>query len=339
MSSLLNEIVVDTALETHAFLKKARSVCPLCGKHCTAKRASFASPPTSKLTQSDGSALGQDGAGAKGDGVKPDYYSNNPLFECLVCSRQVSSNRYATHLEKCMGMGLKAPRKNSTRTAKAASHVATRLLNSAGSDSPKKRTASPTPLRPSTEDKQARTVNAEDVSDSVKPGTTPEQQARGTPTGAPRNSPQTSATNDAARKASAEGPSTSANGTNADADALDEDASAMRTSDADGIDDADFPSAFSVSVRGRAHWAWRLTGSRTRTTTQTESLTARMGQLMQMTATTRKSRSSTWTTWTWRATTMTMGMTTKRTWTGTRSTRTTATTMCRDEHTLSLIHI
>jgi len=62
------------------------------------------------------------------NGAKPDYYSNNPLFECLVCSRQVSSNRYATHLEKCMGAGSKSARKCSTRSAKAASNAVTQRI-------------------------------------------------------------------------------------------------------------------------------------------------------------------------------------------------------------------
>lgn len=37
--------------------------------------------------------------------IRPDLYAQNPLFECLVCSRQVSSNRYAVHLAKCLGIG------------------------------------------------------------------------------------------------------------------------------------------------------------------------------------------------------------------------------------------
>lgn len=50
---------------------------------------------------------------------KPDYYSHNPLYECLVCSRQVSSNRYAPHLAKCLGIGGKGARKGAARNAKA----------------------------------------------------------------------------------------------------------------------------------------------------------------------------------------------------------------------------
>lgn len=29
----------------------------------------------------------------------------NPNFECLICKRQISSNRYAPHLNNCLGLG------------------------------------------------------------------------------------------------------------------------------------------------------------------------------------------------------------------------------------------
>jgi len=34
-----------------------------------------------------------------------EMYQNNPLLTCLVCSRQVSANRYAQHLASCVGVG------------------------------------------------------------------------------------------------------------------------------------------------------------------------------------------------------------------------------------------
>lgn len=34
-----------------------------------------------------------------------EMYQNNPLLACLVCSRQVSANRYAQHLASCVGVG------------------------------------------------------------------------------------------------------------------------------------------------------------------------------------------------------------------------------------------
>ena len=69
--------------------------------------------------QSDDASTTESGTPTPSGSAKPDYYSHNPLFECLVCSRQVSSNRYATHLAKCMGMGGKGARKGAARSAKA----------------------------------------------------------------------------------------------------------------------------------------------------------------------------------------------------------------------------
>jgi hypothetical protein len=34
-----------------------------------------------------------------------ELYHNNPLLTCLVCSRQVSANRYSQHLASCVGVG------------------------------------------------------------------------------------------------------------------------------------------------------------------------------------------------------------------------------------------
>ena len=42
---------------------------------------------------------------ANANPLKPELYSANPLFECLICSRQVGINRYAHHLAKCLGIG------------------------------------------------------------------------------------------------------------------------------------------------------------------------------------------------------------------------------------------
>lgn len=187
-------------------------------------------------------------AGAHANGNKTDYYSNNPLFECLVCSRQVSSNRYATHLEKCMGMGLKTARKGSARNAKSSSSAATsRLLNSTpGPDSPsmrsanlsKKRAASPNALRPSGEEKQAKTERVSTPSSTAQ--NTPKLGLNVLPSSR-QGTPASTATPDEnkplaklQREASTTAPSSTAGDTT------------VRTEDMDS-DDAEFPDGFSVS--------------------------------------------------------------------------------------------
>ena len=121
LDSFLREIVLDTALTTHASIKRARSICHLCGTRCQAHApaAQQSSISSSLDSTTPTSRSGTPVPGAASASTKPDYYSNNPLFECLVCSRQVSSNRYATHLAKCMGMGSKGGRKGAARNAKA----------------------------------------------------------------------------------------------------------------------------------------------------------------------------------------------------------------------------
>ena len=81
-------------------------------------------------------------------GTKTDYYSNNPLFECLVCSRQVSSNRYATHLEKCMGIGSKqgaspapAASKDKAKKTESPGPLVKQIGNTSGAQAPKSEVA------------------------------------------------------------------------------------------------------------------------------------------------------------------------------------------------------
>ncbi|CDW99456.1 hypothetical protein [Sporisorium scitamineum] len=125
LDSFLREIVLDTAINTHASIKRARSICHLCGIRCqahtpAAEQSASNGTLTSNLDASTPSRSATPVPGSSSTAShKPDYYSNNPLFECLVCSRQVSSNRYATHLAKCMGMGSKGGRKGAARNAKA----------------------------------------------------------------------------------------------------------------------------------------------------------------------------------------------------------------------------
>lgn len=123
LDSFLREIVLDTAIHTHAKIKRARSICHLCGTRCQAHTPAAEQSATNSALSSavDSTApTSRSGTPVPGSSSKPDYYSNNPLFECLVCSRQVSSNRYATHLAKCMGMGSKGGRKGAARNAKVA---------------------------------------------------------------------------------------------------------------------------------------------------------------------------------------------------------------------------
>ncbi|TKY87384.1 hypothetical protein EX895_004061 [Sporisorium graminicola] len=142
LDSFLREIVLDTAIHTHAKIKRARSICHLCGVRCQAHTPAAEQPSSNNGASLDISSTASRSAtpvpGSTSTAPhKPDYYSNNPLFECLVCSRQVSSNRYATHLAKCMGMGSKGGRKGAARNAKAAMSSLTGSSRQSGAGTPR----------------------------------------------------------------------------------------------------------------------------------------------------------------------------------------------------------
>lgn len=169
-------------------------------------------------------------------GTKTDYYSNNPLFECLVCSRQVSSNRYATHLEKCMGIGSKSLRKGSARSAKTASTAVTqRLLNT------NSRSSSPASSTTSTQRKQGASPAPAASKDRAKKTESPAPPAKqiGSVSRAQAPKPQVTKPVDAQipSKPSVSTPQT------------DTASASGQHDDDDMFDEADFPSAFSLSVR------------------------------------------------------------------------------------------
>ncbi|WFC99614.1 hypothetical protein MYAM1_002359 [Malassezia yamatoensis] len=232
-SSLLNEIVVDTALETHQKVKLHNKECSHCGGNCSKQVAS------DSLNQANG--------------PKQDYYSNNPLFECLVCSRQVSSNRYATHLEKCMGMGMKLSRKSSSRNAKTASSAMNaRLLNtdsvpnspsSSATSLPRKRGASPDSQRTNAQEKVSKRERTSTPASSIAQesptlahSTLPANRTA-TPSKAATHSREDSkARSKLHQNTTANGAPSSEPGTLAD-----------RAEELEVSDDPDFPSGFSVS--------------------------------------------------------------------------------------------
>lgn len=91
------------------------------GKSAPSGPSSGSTSPESSTSAATPSAGGHSQAG------KPDLYAQNPLFECVVCSRQVSSNRYAVHLAKCLGIGT---------SGKAASAARKQALSARNSPAP-----------------------------------------------------------------------------------------------------------------------------------------------------------------------------------------------------------
>ncbi|CAD6983551.1 unnamed protein product [Tilletia controversa] len=113
------------------------SVCANCGKaDCVGASGAVDCPDPSGGTpsQANGSSSQQAQTSSSATTttattttIKPDLYSHNPLYECLVCSRQVAANRYATHLANCLGIGAKAS--SSRKVANRGQKIANILEN------------------------------------------------------------------------------------------------------------------------------------------------------------------------------------------------------------------
>lgn len=115
LSTMLQEVVIDTALLIHTqTIRQRRSEgkipggCPVCKSTCQKssendhQQAAATTIIKTEVEEGETSpSLAQESTAPKG----LEMYQNNPLLTCLVCSRQVSANRYAQHLASCVGVG------------------------------------------------------------------------------------------------------------------------------------------------------------------------------------------------------------------------------------------
>ncbi|TEB35113.1 hypothetical protein FA13DRAFT_1788700 [Coprinellus micaceus] len=123
LSSILDELVMDAALSAHHEIARAGAVCQVCKAKCNAVHI----PPSLANMSASSSQLvvpsrsgTPSSTGDKGTGTSTPTNGKGEggilYLECLQCSRQISSNRYAPHLSSCMGLSHSrrgAPRTNS----------------------------------------------------------------------------------------------------------------------------------------------------------------------------------------------------------------------------------
>lgn len=121
LSSILDELVLDTALQAHHEVARSGAVCQICKTRCnavhvppslnTASSSQLGAPSRSGTPSSNGEPRGT------GSNTPTNGKSEGTVYlECINCSRQISSNRYAPHLSSCMGLSNSrrgAPRSNS----------------------------------------------------------------------------------------------------------------------------------------------------------------------------------------------------------------------------------
>ncbi|KAJ7102146.1 hypothetical protein B0H15DRAFT_813376 [Mycena belliarum] len=127
-SAMLEDIVMDITLQSHHETARSRSICAVCKTRCssvhTPSNSQGGSQQPLPSRPSTPAASGSAGTGtstptsAKADG--------NLYLECVNCSRQVASSRYAPHLSSCMGLATTrrgAARGNTVKTSKPPSEA------------------------------------------------------------------------------------------------------------------------------------------------------------------------------------------------------------------------
>ncbi|KAJ6604436.1 hypothetical protein DFH09DRAFT_309406 [Mycena vulgaris] len=127
-SAMLEDIVMDITLQSHHETARSRSICPVCKTRCssvhTPSTSQAGSQPPLPSRPSTPAASGSVGTGTstptstKADG--------NLYLECVNCSRQIASNRYAPHLSSCMGLATTrrgAARGNAVKSSKPPSEA------------------------------------------------------------------------------------------------------------------------------------------------------------------------------------------------------------------------
>ncbi|PPR07672.1 hypothetical protein CVT24_003815 [Panaeolus cyanescens] len=146
-ATMLDELVLDAALQAHHEVARARAMCSVCGTRyspivdCeTTITAHFCSsyqfahrcgqvhvPKSAAEAASSASGAGGSRAETPSSAVSNDAGTSTPvstkgdgnlILECVSCSRQIASNRYAPHLASCMGLA--TARRNAARAGSKA---------------------------------------------------------------------------------------------------------------------------------------------------------------------------------------------------------------------------
>ncbi|KAF8139963.1 hypothetical protein EV363DRAFT_318605 [Boletus edulis] len=106
-SVMLDDLVMDAALQGHREIARSRVECQICHTRCCTVHGSNAH--ALPQAQYAGSIEASSSAGKTlpnaGTSTPTTVKDGNVLFECTVCKRQIASNRYAPHLSSCMGLG------------------------------------------------------------------------------------------------------------------------------------------------------------------------------------------------------------------------------------------
>ncbi|KAF8078368.1 hypothetical protein FPV67DRAFT_49438 [Lyophyllum atratum] len=131
-SAMVNELVMDATLQAHHEVIRSRTICRICNTQCAvisssldlhtyaggadscgAVHAPGSSTATSQATMlasragtpaSAVDAKTTNGSSGTGTNTPTSVKDGNLYMDCVNCSRQIASNRYAPHLSSCMGL-------------------------------------------------------------------------------------------------------------------------------------------------------------------------------------------------------------------------------------------
>ncbi|KXN83563.1 hypothetical protein AN958_01128, partial [Leucoagaricus sp. SymC.cos] len=216
-SAMLDELIFDVAIEAHHEVLKGKSICQICHTRCGSvhlptqsnttgiggSQTTTGGPATGAGTNSrgdtpsseTGKAMGSgsvNGAGTPGGGNGGGNGSKDGtvLLDCVVCQRQIASNRYAPHLAQCMGLS-SARRAPSARTSSNAGGKP-KLPSDAGRSASPASEAGVSDDRPNGKGKgKAKSQLSEDTEGSLKrkrpqsPSTSPAKVKKAKASGSP----------------------------------------------------------------------------------------------------------------------------------------------------------
>ncbi|KAH9964471.1 hypothetical protein BC827DRAFT_1187339 [Russula dissimulans] len=104
-AAMLDDIVVDVALQSHQEIARSRRKCEVCHTYC---RQVHTPASSSTATASQSTLPGSRQATPPRDVGTPNGSVNKDgtvILECVACGAPMASNRYASHLSRCIGIG------------------------------------------------------------------------------------------------------------------------------------------------------------------------------------------------------------------------------------------
>ncbi|PFH46988.1 hypothetical protein AMATHDRAFT_68616 [Amanita thiersii Skay4041] len=149
--AMIDDMLMDAALQSHQEISRSRAVCHVCHTRCQAVHtpgpSSAAAPSRAETPLSVDTKPTANGTGTSTPTSSAKADSSTHL-ECVNCNRQIAPSRYAPHLSTCMGLG--TARRGAVRTN---ANVKVKNAEALRADSPVSETGTASDDRPNTKGK------------------------------------------------------------------------------------------------------------------------------------------------------------------------------------------